>query len=94
LLPKKNQEKPRTVIITQGADETIVVIGNSTDKEVEKQTFSVPKMNENDIVDSNGAGDAFAGAFMACWIQGKSLKECIDTGHWLAQWVLKATGPQ
>jgi adenosine kinase len=36
------------------------------------------------IVDTNGAGDAFAGGYLGAHILGKSLEESILAGHKLA----------
>lgn len=54
-LPKKNTARPRTVIITQGTDPTIVAIGKG-EGEVEVKTFDVHAIGEEQINDTNGAG--------------------------------------
>ena len=38
--------------------------------------------------------DAFAGGFIAGIVEGKSLDESIDMGHWLASLSIKELGPQ
>lgn len=38
--------------------------------------------------------DAFAGGFVAGIVEGKSLDECVDMGHWLASLSIKELGPQ
>ena len=38
--------------------------------------------------------DAFAGGFVAGVVEGKSLNESIDMGHWLASLSIKELGPQ
>ena len=38
--------------------------------------------------------DAFAGGFVAGVVEGKSLDESIDMGHWLASLSIKELGPQ
>ena len=38
--------------------------------------------------------DAFAGGFVAGIVEGKSLDESIDMGHWLASLSIKELGPQ
>jgi len=87
-LPKKNNARPRTVVITQGTDPTIVA---TTDGKV--NTFPVHKISREDIVDTNGAGDAFAGGFLGGLVQGKSLEACVDMGQWLASWSIRELGP-
>lgn len=37
--------------------------------------------------------DAFAGGFVAGIVEGKSLDESIDMGHWLARLSIKELGP-
>lgn len=77
-LPKANQSRPRIVIITHGPKNTTVV--SAADPEHEK-IFDVHPLKEEQIVDTNGAGDAFAGGFLGAYVAGKPLEECIEAGH-------------
>ena len=63
-MPKKNEARPRLVVITQGADPTIAVQNGKISE------FPVIPIKTEDIVDSNGAGDAFCGGFFAGYVQG------------------------
>lgn len=89
-LPKENTSRPRIVVITQGTDPTIVVTGGP-DPVVE--VYPVRPIESGDIVDTNGAGDAFAGGFLAGLVQGKDLKTAVDMGQWLASWGIREPGP-
>ncbi|KAI5803236.1 Ribokinase-like protein [Geopyxis carbonaria] len=91
-LPKKNTNRPRVIVITQGTDPTIVVT-STANGEPKVQSFPVHKIEEADIVDTNGAGDAFAGGFLGGLVQGKSLETCVDMGQWLASWGIRELGP-
>ncbi|EYC09800.1 hypothetical protein Y032_0059g3056 [Ancylostoma ceylanicum] len=83
---EKKSSRPRTVIITQGADPIIVAVGNEITLH-EVQTISKEK-----IVDTNGAGDAFVGGFLSQYIQGKSLKEAIECGNYAAGEIIQKHG--
>ncbi|KAI9319298.1 Ribokinase-like protein [Dichotomocladium elegans] len=86
-LPKGNG-RPRTVVITQGAQETVVAVGDSV------QVFPVEKIEDKDIVDTNGAGDAFCGGFMGLYAQGVTdVARCVKAGHYLASICIKNVGP-
>ncbi|ORY02637.1 adenosine kinase b [Basidiobolus meristosporus CBS 931.73] len=85
-LPKANAARPRMVIITHGPKETIVAING------EIRTFAVPKVPLEEIVDCNGAGDAFVGGFLGQYVFGKPLEKCIDAGHWMAGQVIRRSG--
>lgn len=51
-LPKENKSRPRTVVITQGTDPTVVAVqGQQAPRE-----FVVHAIEEQDICDTNGAG--------------------------------------
>jgi len=89
-LPKKNSSRPRTVVITQGTDPTIVVTGGPNPI---VEVYPVRPIEAKDIVDTNGAGDAFAGGFLAGLVQSKELKTAIDMGQWLASWGIREPGP-
>jgi adenosine kinase len=54
-MPKKNESRPRTVIITQGSQSTLVVYNGQV------AHFDVPHIAKEKIIDTNGAGD---GAFL------------------------------
>lgn len=85
-LPKDNKTRPRLVVITQGADPTLVANG----KEVVE--FPVEKIPKEEIVDSNGAGDAFVGGFLAGLIKGGDLEQCVYAGHYAAGVILRMSG--
>jgi len=54
----------------------------------------VHALDSSQVVDTNGAGDAFAGGFLSGMVLGKSLKECVDRGQWLARLSIQELGPQ
>jgi adenosine kinase len=80
LLPKTNPSRPRIVIFTQGAKSTVLVASDNTK---EPKIFDVKPLSDDQIVDTNGAGDAFAGGFIGALVAGKSLDDCIEIGHTL-----------
>ena len=87
-LPKHNTHRKRTVIITQGTEPTVVAIQNQ-DKVKE---YPVHTIKKEQIVDTIGAGDAFAGGFLAGLAQGKDLDTCVDMGSWLARLGIQELG--
>lgn len=91
-LPKANKARPRTVIITQGTDPTVVAIGKEG-AEAELKQFPVHAIGKDKINDTNGAGDAFAGGFVAGIVQGKDLETSVDMGQWLAKLSIQELGP-
>lgn len=93
LLPKKNTQRPRVVVITQGTHPTIVATSEGGAKPTIK-TFPVHVIEEKDIVDTNGAGDAFAGGFLGGLVKGEPLETCVDMGQWLASWGIRQLGPR
>jgi adenosine kinase len=84
-MPKINNNRKRTVIITQGSKETLVYQEGI-------QVFGVPKIDKDLIVDTNGAGDSFVGGVLAGFSLGKPLAKCIDAGHYCAGFVIQRTG--
>lgn len=88
-LPKKNSKRKRVAIVTQGTEETVIAVQG----EDNVRTFPVHKINANEINDTTGAGDAFAGGFMAGVVKGESLEKCVDMGSWLAALSLRELGP-
>jgi adenosine kinase len=74
-------------VISQGKDPTIVARGGKVLAQVE-----VPRVEPEDIVDTNGAGDAFVGGFLAGHIMKKSMVECCKAGHYAASVIIKTSG--
>jgi adenosine kinase len=78
MLPKSNASRPRIVVITQGAESTVLVSSAAPDA---PKVYAVHPLKEAEIVDTNGAGDAFAGGFLGAWVAGKNVDECVEAGH-------------
>ncbi|KAL8805513.1 MAG: hypothetical protein Q9200_005394 [Gallowayella weberi] len=89
-LKKVNEARKRTVVITQGTDPTIIAVQG----EKEAREYPVRTIEKEKIYDTNGAGDAFAGGFVAGIVEGKSLEESVDMGQWLAKLSIQELGPQ
>ena len=51
-------------------------------------------IDKNFIVDTNGAGDSFVGAFFAAFTNGKPIDECIALGNHLSGKVIQLSGCQ
>ncbi|KAJ5833747.1 Adenosine kinase [Penicillium riverlandense] len=101
-LPKKNTQRPRIAIVTQGTLPTVVGIA-SANGDVQLKEFAIRQVPKEDIEDTTGAGsayvltcqsfsDAFAGGFCAGILQGKSLEDSIDMGQWLASKSIQELG--
>eukprot|EP00941_MAST-03F_sp_MAST-3F-sp1_P004294 g4294.t1 len=87
-MPLAEGKKERIAIITQGAEFTAVSVGGKAAKK-----YPVKPIEKSQIVDSNGAGDAFVGGFLARYLQKKSLDDCVESGHTTAGLVIRETGP-
>lgn len=60
---------------------------------VQVTEYPTARIEGDEIVDTNGAGDAFAGGFMGKLILGGSVEECVKAGQWLAGLCLRCNGP-
>lgn len=85
-MPKLNSTRKRIVIITQG-DKPVVF----SDGEIVKE-YPIRKLKHEEIVDTNGAGDAFVGGFLAQFVKGKDLDKCIDCGIWASNLIIQRHG--
>ncbi|CCK69869.1 adenosine kinase KNAG_0D01170 [Huiozyma naganishii CBS 8797] len=82
------KEDPRkTVIFTHGLEPTVVATAEGT------ALHKVQPVDSSKIVDTNGAGDAFAAGFVAGTARGEPLDTCIDMGSWLAALSIQEVGP-
>ena len=71
--------------ITLGKDGALLFDG--------QQTHQVPATPVK-AVDTNGAGDAFCGGFFSGLLQGKSIKDSVNCGHYTAGVVIQRSGCQ
>lgn len=85
-LPKENSLRPRIVIITQGSSPVLLIQKDSIEE------FPVDKLDASQVVDTNGAGDAFVGGFLSQYIQEKPLSVCIKCGIWAARQIIQRSG--
>lgn len=73
-------------VITQGKDATIVAKDGAVTK------YDVPLVDKAEIVDTNGAGDAFVGGFLAAFINGKDIAACCAAGNFAAGTIIRTSG--
>lgn len=85
LIPSKKSRK-RTVVITQGKDPTIVAINGQV------QTFAITALPADKIVDTNGAGDAYVGGFLAALSKGLDMEKCCKAGAYSAGVIVQQSG--
>ena len=81
----KLQEKSYTSIITMGEKGSAVI----TSEEI----IHTPKANIEPI-DTNGAGDMFAGSFMYALLQDNDLKSCAEFANYGASKIVETFGPR
>eukprot|EP00928_Gymnodinium_smaydae_P075037 TRINITY_DN58051_c0_g1_i1.p1 TRINITY_DN58051_c0_g1~~TRINITY_DN58051_c0_g1_i1.p1 ORF type:complete len:337 (-),score=29.65 TRINITY_DN58051_c0_g1_i1:343-1353(-) len=85
LVPSVKSRK-RTVVITQGAEDTIVAVRGQV------SYHRVVPLEAERVVCTIGAGDAYAGGFLAALAKGLSLHECCDAGAYAASVVVQHVG--
>ncbi|XP_023341038.1 adenosine kinase [Eurytemora carolleeae] len=86
MLPKENGSRSRIVIITQGKEPVVLV------SEGQISEHPVEVLTSDQIIDTNGAGDAFVGGFLAMFVQKKPLSICIKCGVWAATQIIQRSG--
>lgn len=92
-LPKKNTNKNRVFVVTCGPEPAYVVsYDHKNDKIDFKETFEPMQVHQNDIVDTNGAGDSFAGGFLAYYMKGEKIDQCMKAGHYAASKIIQKRG--
>lgn len=85
-LPKVNERRPRVVVFTQGPEATVIATGGKV------TTYPVIKLPKEQLVDTNGAGDAFVGGFLAQVVQGKAIEEAVRAGNFGANVIIQRSG--
>ncbi len=54
--------------------------------------FPAERLPADRIVDTNGAGDAFVGGFLAQHVQGAPLDQAVRCGIWAATHIIQRSG--
>ena len=89
---KASATRPRRVIITQGAEPTIVVTCQPG-SEPTVELIPVAPVDPETIVDTNGAGDSFVGGFFAqLALNGDDIAAAVNKGNELAGKVIQKSG--
>jgi adenosine kinase len=91
-LPKKDTTLPRTVIITQGAEETIIAVHDFEKDETTITTHPVEKLSQEELVDTNSAGDSFAGGYLAARALGHSHETAMKAAAYCAKYIIQTSG--
>jgi adenosine kinase len=82
-----NPGRRRTVVVTRGHEPTIVAVGDEEVMEV-----PVVEVKTENIVDVNGAGDAYVGGFLAALSEKRPILECCRVGAECAAVVIQRSG--
>ncbi len=83
---KVNQSRQRVVIFTQGPGPVLLC---KDGKVVESPIIPI---SEDEILDTNGAGDAWVGGFLSQLVIGKSIEESLYGGHYAAHVIIQRSG--
>jgi len=76
----------RTVVITQGKDPTVVARNGFT------KEYAITPLPQDKLVDTNGAGDAYVGGFLAALSKGKDIEACCKAGAYSAGVIVQHSG--
>lgn len=87
---KTRKEVGRIVVITQG--ERPIIVAEHVNNKVEIKKFPCKPIPDSEMVDTNGAGDSFAGGFLSQFMQGATLEVCVEIGSYAAREIIKMSG--
>ena len=94
-LPKKNKNKKRIFVITAGPlDAWCCAYDFKKEKITFCKGFTPNDVREDLIIDTNGAGDSFAGGFLSNYMKGRTLTDCMIAGHWASSVIIQQRGFQ
>ena len=85
-LPKVNQGRGRIVIFTQGPGAVLLCKGGAVTE------HPIIPIAETDILDTNGAGDAWVGGFLSQLALGCSVEAAIHGGHYASHVIIQRSG--
>eukprot|EP00929_Paragymnodinium_shiwhaense_P036796 TRINITY_DN19688_c0_g3_i1.p1 TRINITY_DN19688_c0_g3~~TRINITY_DN19688_c0_g3_i1.p1 ORF type:complete len:346 (+),score=67.30 TRINITY_DN19688_c0_g3_i1:65-1102(+) len=86
LIPSAKNRGGRYVVITRGSDPTIVAHRGHV------KEYPIQRIDKAKLVDTNGAGDAYVGGFLAGLVKGLSVADCCRAGAFAAATVVQHRG--
>ncbi|KAK7195918.1 adenosine kinase-like protein [Novymonas esmeraldas] len=86
MLPTVTTGRPRLVVGTCGSHDTYVACGDRV------RSYPVPPMAQEEMVDVNGAGDAFVAGFLAQYVVNRDESTSVVVGHASAQNCIRHNG--
>lgn len=93
MLSKRNENKCRVIAVTSGPKPAWVCQYDFNEiKETICESFEVFDVPIEKIIDTNGAGDSFAGGFLSQYVDGASIEECMKAGLWAAHIIIQERG--
>jgi len=81
-------------VITDGANGALIAQKSAQNADLEPNFFDIPTPVVNHVIDTNGAGDNYAGAFLFGLSQHYSLHECGRLASEVAAQVIGQFGPR
>ncbi len=86
-------KKDRLFVVTDGKKGAVVAKYDYNRASMDFILKGFPSLvKTEDIVDLNGAGDAFLGGFLSQYMQGKSFEACCKAGNDVAGVIIKNIG--
>ena len=79
------KEKPFTSVITTGAEGSVVIAEGNADHVPGEQIQPL---------DTNGAGDMFAGSFMHAYLQNHDIQACAEFSNFASSKIVETFGPR
>ncbi|KPI85777.1 adenosine kinase-like protein [Leptomonas seymouri] len=86
MLPSVVVGRPRLVVATGGSNDTFLACGDRV------RSYPVPPMRVEEMVDVNGAGDAFVAGFLAQYVTNGDESASVTIGHASAQTCIRHNG--
>ncbi|CBZ56216.1 GG10762, related [Neospora caninum Liverpool] len=87
----QNAGVTKLAVMTRG-ESSVIAAESAADGTVVIHEVEVPKVPDEKIVDTNGAGDAFIGGFLYAFAQGRSVRDSIVCGNACARNVIMHEG--
>jgi adenosine kinase len=86
--PRSHREK--IIVITDGPNDVVYYKGDAL--KIVKAVIKVPEVNQEEILDTTGAGDSFVAGFLYELFRNKDVQDCMKFGIKISSQVIKTIG--